>query len=61
MKNINIKISKKEIKALHDAFEYVTDILHGCMADEDTKEGKTQLNLLNNTIDGIGSLIDKVK
>lgn len=62
-KKVRIKksLTKKEINALHAAVDYVTNTLEGCIADEETKEGKRVLQDLNNAISGLNSIIKKFR
>ena len=52
-----VYINKKERESLHVAWDYVNNLLEACIADE----GSSAITNLQTTMDGLQSIISKVK
>lgn len=51
-------INKKETQALHDAWDYVNNLLEGCEVNDNNKD---VIELIHDTLNGLQSLIKKSK
>ncbi|GAA4277559.1 hypothetical protein [Aquimarina mytili] len=56
----SVYINKREKEAIHDAYDYVNNLLEGCTADPDTAEGKLALKGLFDTLAGLRSIERKI-